>query len=170
MVEGVQKRNLSHLTRIISETLKTKIHFFINDVKENKGRLNLNFGHTFGHAIEMATENIFKKEILRHGEAVGLGIICEIMYSHNNKISKKNKLIEKVKKILNLYKLPSSLNFEESKLKNKIQSEIYRSIFLDKKRVNDYPRYIYLKNIGKPSIREIKDFNLLNEVIYKILN
>ena len=37
----------------------------------------------------MATENIFKKEILRHGEAVGLGIICEIMYSHNNKISKK---------------------------------------------------------------------------------
>ena len=118
----------------------------------------------------MATENIFKKEILRHGEAVGLGIICEIMYSHNNKISKKNKLIKKVKKILNLYKLPSSLNFEESKLKNKIQSEIYRSIFLDKKRVNDYPRYIYLKNIGKPSIREIKDFNLLNEVIYKILN
>ena len=125
----LQKRNFSHLTRIISETLKTKIHFFINDVKENKGRLNLNFGHTFGHAIEMATENIFKKEILRHGEAVGLGIICEIMYSHNNKISKKNKLIEKVKKILNLYKLPSSLNFEESKLKNKIQSEIYRSIF-----------------------------------------
>ena len=91
------------------------------------------------------------------------------MYSHNNKISKKNKLIEKVKNFKS-YKLPSSLNFEESKLKNKIQSEIYRSIFLDKKRVNDYPRYIYLKNIGKPSIREIKDFNLLNEVIYKILN
>ena len=139
-------------------------------MKENKDRLNLNFGHTFGHAIEMATENIFKKEILRHGEAVGLGIICEIMYSSKNKISRKNDFLKKVKDILSLYNLPTKLNLDQNKFKNKIQSEIYRSIFLDKKKINDNPRYINLKSVGKPSIREIKDFNLLNEVIYKILN
>ena len=164
------KRNFSFLTKIISETLRTKIYFFIKDVKESNERLNLNFGHTFGHAIEMATENIFRKEILRHGEAVGLGIICEIMYSYKNNVINKNNIIKKVKKILNLYRLPVKLNFAQDKIKNKIQSEIYKSIFLDKKRINDFPRYINLKKIGNPSIKEIKDFNLLNEVIYKILN
>ena len=164
------KRNFFFLTKIISETLRTKIYFFIKDVKESNERLNLNFGHTFGHAIEMATENIFRKEILRHGEAVGLGIICEIMYSYKNNVINKNNIIKKVKKILNLYRLPVKLNFAQDKIKNKIQSEIYKSIFLDKKRINDFPRYINLKKIGNPSIKEIKDFNLLNEVIYKILN
>ena len=51
-----------------------------------------------------------------------------------------------------------------------MQSEIYKSIFLDKKKINENPRYIFLKKIGKPAIKEIKDLNLLNEVIYKILN
>ncbi len=164
------KRNFSFLTKIISETLRTKIYFFIKDVKESNERLNLNFGHTFGHAIEMATENIFRKEILRHGEAVGLGIICEIMYSNKNNITNKKNIIKTVKNILNLYGLPVKLNFAQDKVKNKIQNEIYKSIFLDKKRINDFPRYINLKKIGNPSIKEIKDFNLLNEVIYKILN
>lgn len=164
------KRNFSFLTKIISETLRTKIYFFIKDVKESNERLNLNFGHTFGHAIEMATENIFRKEILRHGEAVGLGIICEIMYSNKNNITNKKNIIKTVKNILNLYGLPVKLNFTQDKVKNKIQNEIYKSIFLDKKRINDFPRYINLKKIGNPSIKEIKDFNLLNEVIYKILN
>ena len=168
--QNLKKRDFSTLSKIIGETLKTKIHFFIKDVKENKDRLNLNFGHTFGHAIEMATENIFKKEILRHGEAVGLGIICEIMYSSKNKISRKNDFLKKVKNILSLYNLPTKLNLDQNKFKNKIQSEIYRSIFLDKKKINDNPRYINLKSVGEPTIREIKDFNLLNEVIYKILN
>ena len=31
----------------------TKIKFFKDDVYENSKRLNLNFGHTFAHAIEM---------------------------------------------------------------------------------------------------------------------
>ena len=65
------------MTILFSETLNTKIHFFINDIKEKNQRLYLNFGHTFAHAVEMATDN-FKNEYLRHGEAVGIGMLCEI--------------------------------------------------------------------------------------------
>ena len=164
------KRKFTILTKIINETLKVKIFFFIKDVKEDNQRLNLNLGHTFGHAIEMATENIFGKEILRHGEAVGLGIICEIMLSYERKQESKIELITKVKKILKLYKLPTKLDLSKNQIKNKMQSEIYKSIFLDKKKINENPRYIFLKKIGKPTIKEIKDLSLLNEVIYKILN
>ena len=74
------------MKNLIYLTLKTKINYFANDVYENKDRLNLNFGHTFAHAIEMATEKIFKKEILRHGEAVGLGMICEILLTKINRV------------------------------------------------------------------------------------
>ena len=168
--KDLHKRNFTILTKIINETLKVKIFFFIKDVKEDNQRLNLNLGHTFGHAIEMATENIFSKEILRHGEAVGLGIICEIMLSYERKQESKIELITKIKKILKLYKLPTKLDLSKNQIKNKIQSEIYKSIFLDKKRINENPRYIFLKKIGKPKIKEIKDLSLLNEVIYKILN
>ena len=47
----------------------------------------LNFGHTFAHAIESSLDNNLsnKTEILRHGEAVGLGLLCEIYYK-NGKI------------------------------------------------------------------------------------
>ena len=163
----VKKRNFKILKKIITETLKIKIFFFKNDVYEKNTRLNLNFGHTFAHAIEMATDKYIKKEYFRHGEAVGIGIMCEIFYSHK----KNSKLLGDVNKILNFYKLPTKiLNNKYLTDKSIIQNEIYRAIFLDKKKINRYPRYIHLKNKFKPMIKEIKNFNLLNLTIKNFLN
>ncbi len=164
----LKNRNFNLLKNLIYLTLKTKINYFANDVYENKVRLNLNFGHTFAHAIEMATEKIFKKEILRHGEAVGLGMICEINLAKINK-SKSNPIIKKVEKILTLYGLPKLLKTPKLKQKNKLQNDIYKYIFFDKKKINKNPRFISLKSIGNPIIKEISDHNSLNEVIYKII-
>ena len=33
----------------------------------------------------MITERLIKKDYLRHGEAVGLGMLCELMMSNNGK-------------------------------------------------------------------------------------
>ena len=44
----LRNRNFKILKNLIFLTLKTKINYFANDVYENKGRLNLNFGHTVG--------------------------------------------------------------------------------------------------------------------------
>ncbi len=164
----LKNRNFKLLKNLIYLTLKTKINYFANDVYENKGRLNLNFGHTFAHAIEMATEKIFKKEILRHGEAVGLGMICEILLTKINK-GKNNSIIKKVEKVLTLYDLPILLKTPKLKQKNKLQNDIYKYIFFDKKKINKNPRFISLTSIGNPVIKEISDYNSLNEVIYKII-
>ena len=80
--EKIIKRDFKIVQKIRSETLKTKLFFFINDVSEKNKRLNLNFGHTFAHAIEMALNFKNKKDFIQHGEAVGLGILCEIFYSN----------------------------------------------------------------------------------------
>ena len=49
-------RDFKFMSQLIYLTLKTKIKFFKNDVYENSKRLNLNFGHTFAHAIEMSVK------------------------------------------------------------------------------------------------------------------
>ena len=79
------RKSNKNLSNLILETLQTKIKFFKNDIREKNLRLSLNFGHTFAHSIEMITEKIIKKDYLRHGEAVGLGMLCEIMLSNNGK-------------------------------------------------------------------------------------
>ena len=164
--ERILNRDFQYLSKIIYETLKVKISLFKDDVFENNKRLFLNFGHTFAHAIEMATQKVFKKEVFRHGEAVGIGMLCEIFYSNKEKKCKK---YDKISNILHDMKLPNNLNISNFASKRRLlHNEIYKSVFLDKKKLNKNPRYICLKNYGNTSIREISDYNLLNETISNI--
>ena len=160
---NILNRNETFLKKVCLETLKTKISFFKEDVYEKAERLNLNFGHTFAHAIEMSTD-FSKKDFYRHGEAVGLGILCELYYSNK----KKNKIYNIVMKFLGELKLPTKINF------NKINSSllhtaIYKSLYLDKKRINKFPRYISLKTLGQPKIDYLDNDTLINETIANIL-
>ncbi len=159
-----KRLNTKNLSNIIIETLKTKISFFKNDVKEKNTRLHLNFGHTFAHSIEMITDKLLKKDYLRHGEAVGLGMLCEIMMDSE----KNNSLFKLTEMLLKKYQLPTKLIIP-NKLKNKIHSGIYNGVFLDKKTKYKNPRYISLKNISSPYTKEITDYGILNDTIYKIL-
>ena len=160
----IVNRNFSYVSKMCKFALETKIKFFTKDVYEKNLRLNLNFGHTFAHAIEMTLEKHFKSDYIRHGEAVGIGILCEIFYA----FSKKNKIFYEIKNLLKNYSLPVNLN-EIKKNKQIIQSNIYKNIFLDKKRINQYPRYIKLIKPGKTKIMEMKNFDHLNETIFSII-
>ena len=160
----IVQRNFPYIAKIIKLVLKTKIEFFKDDISEENERLKLNFGHTFAHAIEMALQSENINEI-RHGEAVGLGLLCEIYYAFG-----KNKYFLLTKKLLQKYKLPTDLkNFIKKNQFNKIKNEIYQNIFLDKKRVNEFPRYIKLSGIGKSSIAEMRDFDRIKDTIKKII-
>jgi 3-dehydroquinate synthase len=61
----------SDLERVIVASLQAKKHFIEIDEFDKKERLLLNFGHTFGHAIEGASHYA-----IPHGMGVGLGILC----------------------------------------------------------------------------------------------
>ena len=69
-----------------------------------------------------------KNQEIRHGEAVGIGMLCEIYYSEGN--SHKFKLLEK---ILRFYNLPTNLKYFKNKKSKSLVDQIYKSIFLDKK-------------------------------------
>jgi 3-dehydroquinate synthase len=64
-------RDTEALTYAISRSCEIKATIVARDEREHDLRAILNFGHTFGHAIEAATG--YEKYL--HGEAVALGMI-----------------------------------------------------------------------------------------------
>ena len=157
-------RNYDFLSKLIKLTLITKIKFFQNDVFEETKRLNLNFGHTFAHAIEMSLKDK-NTDLIRHGEAVGIGMLCEIFYSEGE--SNKFKFL---KKILELYNLPTNLFYFKKLKRSKIlEKDIYSNIFLDKKKIGKFPRIIRLLNIGNSKVVEMKNNKKIRETISKVI-
>jgi len=166
----------SKITKLlILESLKIKVNHFVKDIYENNDRLLLNFGHTFGHAYEMASDEMIKKDYFRHGEAVSLGIISEIFLSYletNSNVKKKMILknltqVTQVLKELNLpikFKMPSKIN------KIELKKKIYYYVFKDKKKISDKPRYVNFYRPNDLRIKEVQNFDNINKVIYYMTN
>ena len=89
--------------------------------------------------------------------------MCEIYYAHG-----KNKIFYEIKNLLNLYLLPTNLKF--IKINKKIlKKEIFKYIFLDKKKIGKFPRYIRLKNTGNPKISELSNNTKIKKTIDNVL-
>lgn len=72
-IEKVNSRDAAVLTRIVERCCRLKADVVEQDEREETGlRSILNYGHTFGHAFEAATEY----ELLLHGEGVAIGMMC----------------------------------------------------------------------------------------------
>lgn len=96
------------ILQVVILSLKTKKRFIEEDEFDNGPRLLLNFGHTFGHAIEAATN--FS---ITHGIAVGIGMLAEIQFGNaisNTKIISNRVLCLEgyIKKVLAV--LPESIH------------------------------------------------------------
>jgi 3-dehydroquinate synthase len=59
-----------HLRELIERAVRVKAHVVAADLRESSLREILNYGHTFGHAIEQVEHYSW-----RHGEAVGVGMV-----------------------------------------------------------------------------------------------
>ena len=70
-IEKLLARDGGALTHAIARSCEIKAVIVARDEREQNLRAILNFGHTFGHAIESATHY----ETYLHGEAVGLGML-----------------------------------------------------------------------------------------------
>ncbi len=70
-IDALSRREPDALAHAIGQSCTIKGTVVARDERENDLRAILNFGHTFGHAIEAATHY----ETYLHGEAVGLGML-----------------------------------------------------------------------------------------------
>ena len=151
------KKNKNFLGKSIIKSCKIKSQIVEKDEKEKNLRMILNFGHTFGHALE-AVKKFSKK--LNHGEAVLLGMILASQFSYEKKFLPIQDLIQIKKHYLDL-NLP--IDIKKSFKKKDINKIIY-FMKSDKKNINSKINLILLKKIGvamKPrsfAVSEIKKF------------
>ena len=148
---AIMSRNTTELVRCIRRSIEIKVDHVRNDVKEGGKRLLLNYGHTLGHAIEMATQTR-SGETLRHGEAVSLGIVAILSISRSHLELPKN-AAEEIINLLDSYNLPikfcaATNGFERAELIDRCMELIFK----DKKRKDNELRFVLNKNIGSAGV------------------
>lgn len=134
--ENIKNYDKNVLKEMIYTSCKIKSNIVFLDEKEIGIRQILNFGHTFGHAIETASNfNIL------HGEAVAIGIVASLYISLKYKYICR-KTLEEAKNLLKYFKI----YFKNRNIK---VEDIYNNMIYDKKNKNGKINIIIIEKIGK---------------------
>ncbi len=136
------------IEKLIYDSLVIKSSIVNRDEKEEGERKKLNFGHTFGHAIEKTTG-------VPHGEAVGVGMLVAAKLS-----AKRGHLqsedVKRIEELLKKLKLPTILPIDKGTILDALRK--------DKKRRGDTIDFVLLHGIGKAVVEEISMKELENLV------
>lgn len=125
---------------IIYESLTVKKRVVELDEFDLKERMTLNFGHTFGHAIEL-------KYGYKHGEAVAIGMLMAINMGVDLGVTDKS-CYNDILKVLKLYNLP---------IEHYDYKEYLKDILFDKKNIAGTINFIFLTELGKCVIYKLTE-------------
>ena len=151
-VVAILNRNHKIIEEVIFESIKTKAKIVTKDEKETGIRALLNFGHTFGHAIE--AHGKYKK--ILHGEAVAKGMLIASKISMLEGLISEKELL-KIRNLLLDYRFDLSLNYNYMDLKP--------FIFRDKKVQKGNLNLVLLKGMSKGIISDKFDQKNLKKSI-----
>jgi 3-dehydroquinate synthase len=138
--------------KVISRCVELKRDVVNRDEFENGLRQILNYGHTFGHAVE--TLSNFN---LTHGTCVAIGM-CMICRALVKKGEMDNSVYEKLKNSLKNNNLPTEYECDTN--------ELFEIVGGDKKRAGNAINLIVVKNIGEAEIikMELDEIKRLIEI------
>lgn len=123
------------VSNLIKDTAVVKIKLIRNDPFEYNNRILLNFGHTFGHAIELCSNYS-----ISHGKAVALGMIAATNLSKYLNICKEN-LPKIIIKSIKAFQLSTSIAGYTA-------TQIFNNIKSDKKNMNNSLYFVLPVDIG----------------------
>ncbi|MCY3779874.1 MAG: 3-dehydroquinate synthase [Chloroflexi bacterium] len=126
--------------RLVRQAVQVKIDVVEVDPYEVGIRAHLNLGHTFGHAIEKATQYG-----VPHGEAVAIGIVKAARLSRNLGFVDDD-LVARIQTIMWQIGLPTDIALDSHRW--------YAAMSTDKKWQAGNPRFILLKALGEAAIVE----------------
>lgn len=142
--------NKEWMIEIVKWSIETKVEYTSADMKEKSERLKLNYGHTFGQAIEsfFGTDG----SVIRHGEAVSLGlIIAAHLSNYTYKTKETEKLLEFTKEVLRAHELP--IRLKEIQKSSIVTADTFmQKIYLDKKRDSKGNKFILSSSIGTAEV------------------
>lgn len=146
-LETALEFDMDILNYLVNESIKVKVEIVSDDEFESGDRKLLNFGHTFGHALE----KIYK---VSHGEAVAIGMMLAAKMSMKLGMISLD-ILQSLENLLIKAGLPVHLEFDAYEM-----AEVMKK---DKKRKKDAVDFILLEGIGNAVIKDIpvKDLTLL---------
>jgi 3-dehydroquinate synthase len=133
-------RDPEALTRAIARSCEIKAALVAADEREQGVRAILNFGHTFGHAIEAATAY---QEYL-HGEAVALGMVLAADFSRRLGLVDRA-TVERLRALLALAGLPT----EAPRFGRELALQLMQ---MDKKVLAGTVRLVLLERLGAATL------------------
>ncbi len=137
--ENILGLDTESLGRIINDTVDIKLDIVSRDEFETGERRKLNFGHTFGHALE-------KLLPYSHGEAISIGMmIAAKMSVARGMLGSEDS--ERLERLIRDYGLPHKAEMDTDSMIDALGK--------DKKRVGDKVKFVLLNGIGSAEIVEI---------------
>jgi 3-dehydroquinate synthase len=134
------------IEKLVCESVLIKAHIVNADEKETGVRRKLNFGHTFGHAVEKATG-------MPHGQAVSIGMALALMLSMKIEgLSKES--ADRIIKLLHQFNLPVDYNGD--------WEPIFNALEKDKKKAGNHIHFVLLKEIGNAIVKKMPIDNLIS--------
>jgi 3-dehydroquinate synthase len=147
------------LEDLIYGSCQIKASVVEKDEAEGGLRKILNFGHTFGHAIEVLSHNTERP--LLHGEAISLGMVAEAKLSEFLGFITHKQVID-IEETLKNYNLPIRLDFDVS------YEDIIKKISSDKKNSGTKVNWSLLKKIGKANYDQTASHEQVKEALQYI--
>ncbi len=148
------------LEKAILKSILIKLWYVKKDPQENLKNFNsramLNFGHSFGHALE--TFYNYKK--INHGEAISIGMIIEAKISNKFGFLSDNEL----NSILDHF-IKTKLKISDNNIKNK---DILKILMKDKKNLDNKINIVLLKKIGESFFGRNINFTKIKNIINKL--
>jgi 3-dehydroquinate synthase len=133
---------------LVERSVAVKARVVSADLREADLREILNYGHTFGHAVELQ-----ERYAWRHGAAVSVGMMFVAELARlSGKLD--DETVERTRSILNSVGLPTTYRGDK-------WDELLSAMRRDKKSRGDLLRFVILEGIGKPVRLEGPDPMLL---------
>jgi 3-dehydroquinate synthase len=129
------------MTKLVFDSVVIKADIVNRDETEKGERRKLNFGHTFGHAVE-------KTIGLPHGEAVSIGMVVASLLSVSKGLLSDG-AVNRVRDLLSALNLPTEIETDSDK------AMILDAMARDKKREGDEIHFVLLSRLGHAVVEKI---------------
>jgi 3-dehydroquinate synthase len=136
---GIIGRDRDLLTDLVYRSVKFKASVVAKDEKESGLRRILNFGHTFGHAIEL-------HEGIKHGYAVASGIELSVFFSFKKGYINK-KECDRIINLLRKYNFTGNFTMPAQKVRE--------LVLHDKKKTGNEITFVFIKGIGNAAVNKL---------------
>jgi 3-dehydroquinate synthase len=133
------------LVRAIERSCEIKAQVVAEDETEKGLRSILNFGHTFGHAIEAVTG--YRR--LKHGEAISMGMVMAASFSLKLGLCDST-VVSRITNILETLGLPVEVP-------DLAPDAIIEAMLVDKKVLSGRMRFVLVRDIGNVVLNEVPD-------------